>query len=267
MATERYGLFRGTAWYYARYRPGYPGALFALVRERFGLDGTRRLLDLGCGTGQLTLPLARSFATAVGMDPEPEMLAEAAASADAAGVRNVTWVLGGSTDLNMLAPRLGMFRLVTIGSALHWMDQDATLRALAEMVEPGGGLVSAGNGGSMWNGTELWQQAVKAVIQRWLGEERRAGSGTYADPPERHELIIARSPFARLETYYLDEHRVYDVDQIIGHLYSTSYCSPALLGEKREPFERDVRRTLIAINPAGQFSEDVRVEVFLAWKT
>lgn len=266
MATERPGLFRGTAWYYARYRRGYPDALFALVRERFGLDGAGRLLDLGCGTGQLTLPLARHVAAAVGMDPEPEMLAEAAAAADAAGIRNVTWVRGGSTDLATLAPRLGTFRLVTIGSALHWMDQDATLRALAEIVEPGGGLVIAGNGGSLWNGTEPWQHAVKAVIQRWLGEDRRAGSGTYMDPPERHETIIARSPFARLETYYLNEHRTYDTDQVIGHLYSTSFCSVALLGEKRESFERDVRRTLNAINPGGQFGEDVSVEVFLAWK-
>jgi len=107
---------------------------------------------------------------------------------------------------------------------------------------------------------------VKAVIQRWLGEDRRAGSGTYMEPPERHEVIIARSPFAGLETDYLDDHRTYDIDQIIGHLYSTSFCSPALLGEKREPFERDVRRTLHAINPDGQFSEDVSVEAFLAWK-
>jgi SAM-dependent methyltransferase len=267
MATESPGLFRGTAWYYARYRPGYPDAFFRLVTDRFGLDGTGRLLDLGCGTGQLTLPLARRFAAVVGMDPEPEMLAEAEAAANTAGIRNITWVRGGSTDLSTLAPQLGTFRLVTIGSALHWMDQDATLRALAAMVEPGGGIVIAGNGGSVWNGTEPWQHAVKAVIQRWLGEDRRAGSGAYVDPPVRHEVIIARSPFTRLETYYLDDHRTYDTDQIIGHLYSTSYCSLALLGEKREPFERDVRQTLHAIKPGGQFSEDVSVEVFLAWKT
>ena len=46
-------LFAGTAWHYARYRPGYPQAFFDDLARQFRLDGTGRLLDLGCGTGQL----------------------------------------------------------------------------------------------------------------------------------------------------------------------------------------------------------------------
>jgi SAM-dependent methyltransferase len=76
-------LFTGTGWHYARYRPGYPEEFFADLVARFHLDGTGRLLDLGCGTGQLTIPLAEHVAAAIGMDPEPEMLAEAARQAQA----------------------------------------------------------------------------------------------------------------------------------------------------------------------------------------
>jgi ubiquinone/menaquinone biosynthesis C-methylase UbiE len=53
------------------------------VVERFQLDGQGRVLDLGCGTGQLTLPLARHCEEIVGTDPEPEMLAEPTAQAAA----------------------------------------------------------------------------------------------------------------------------------------------------------------------------------------
>ena len=77
-------LFTGAAWWYARYRPGYPAPFFRHLITRFGLDGTGRLLDLGCGTGQLRLPLAPQVADAVGVDPQLEMLAEAA-GARAAG--------------------------------------------------------------------------------------------------------------------------------------------------------------------------------------
>ncbi len=258
-------LFKGTAPYYARYRPGYPEAFFDHVAARFGLDGTGRLLDLGCGTGQLALPLAGRFEEVVGMDPEPEMLAEAAAGARTAGVRNATWIEGGSADLEALQPRLGRFRLVTMGSSFHWMDREATSRALAGMVIPGGGIVVTGIG-SFWTGTNPWQRAVRAVIQRWLGGTRRAGGGTYAEPAERHEAVIARSPFGRLETYRLEYGRDWDIGGIVGHLYSTSFCSLAVLGARREGFEADLRRTLLAINPDGVFHEDVVLDALLAWK-
>jgi len=69
--------FKGTAWYYARYRQSYPEPFFIHITERFHLDETGRLLDLGCGTGQLAIPLVKRFEQVIGMDPEPEMLAEA----------------------------------------------------------------------------------------------------------------------------------------------------------------------------------------------
>jgi SAM-dependent methyltransferase len=72
LGRSRGGLFTGTAWHYARYRPGYPQVFFDDVVQRFHLDGTGRLLDLGCGTGQLTLPLAEHVTEAVGMDPSPK---------------------------------------------------------------------------------------------------------------------------------------------------------------------------------------------------
>ncbi len=258
-------LFRGTAWYYARYRPGYPPEFFDHVVARFGLDGTGRLLDLGCGTGQLTLPLAPHVAEAVGMDPEPEMLAEAAAAARAAGVGNVTWLEGGSGDLERLRPRLGSFQLVTMGASFHWMDREATLRQLEDLVVPGGGLVVTGSP-SLWTRANGWQQAVREVIQRWLGEQRRAGSGSYRHPPERHEAVIARSAFRRMEHYRLNYRAVRDIDWIVGNLYSTSFASPAVLGERREGFERDLRATLEALNPNGRFEEEIALEAILAWK-
>jgi SAM-dependent methyltransferase len=52
--------FKSTAWYYARYRPGYPKEFFDYLKECFRLKGTGRLLDLGCGTGELAIRIAQS---------------------------------------------------------------------------------------------------------------------------------------------------------------------------------------------------------------
>jgi SAM-dependent methyltransferase len=141
------------------------------------LDGTGRLLDVGCGTVQLAIPLAGWFERVVGLDVSGEMLAEAERQAALAGVVNIRWLeLAGEA----ISPALGRFRLVTIGSALHWMQRDEVLARCHEVLAQGGALAIFSNGGSFWNGTLAWQQAVVAVVQRWLGPERRAGQGSCA---------------------------------------------------------------------------------------
>jgi 2-polyprenyl-3-methyl-5-hydroxy-6-metoxy-1,4-benzoquinol methylase len=71
----RHDLYRGTALHYDRYRPPYPKALLDDLLQRSSVTGRGRLLDLACGTGQLALPLARSFAEVYAVDQESEMVA------------------------------------------------------------------------------------------------------------------------------------------------------------------------------------------------
>ncbi len=271
MSSAYADLFKGTAPYYARYRPGYPAAMIAHVIERFGLDGTGRLLDLGCGTGQLLIPLAPHVATEFGMDPEPEMLAEAERVAKRARIANAVWLEGGSRDLERLRNQIEPLRLTTIGRAFHWMDGDATLRTLGSMTVDGGGVVQCGEPCEIWNGQRDWQIAVREVIQRWLGEARRAGSGTYAANSDRVPWsegdILSRSPFSRFEVQTIAYTRQLDIDGVVGYLYSMSFASPPVLGERRAGFERDLRGTLAVLSSDGVFEEDLVLDTYLAWKT
>jgi SAM-dependent methyltransferase len=56
---------------YHRYRHGYPDAVIDELTGAFGLTGQDVVVDLGCGTGQLALPMARRVRAVVGVDPEP----------------------------------------------------------------------------------------------------------------------------------------------------------------------------------------------------
>src|SRR5262245_37290039 len=67
-------LFVGTAEYYERYRVAYPQKIFDWVINEHKLDGRGRLLDAGCGTGQVALPLSRWFDEIIAIDPEQQML-------------------------------------------------------------------------------------------------------------------------------------------------------------------------------------------------
>jgi len=262
MARSGGDMFAGTAHYYARFRRGYPSEMIDLLVSIFDLDGRGTLLDLGCGTGQLAIPLAPHFARVFAVDPEPEMLHEAVGAVETAGLANVTLIQGSSADLPILSEQLGPLRLVTMGSSFHWMDREATLTQLAGMVEPGGGIVVASDG-SLWNVDTDWCRAVKATIQRWLGQERRAGSSSFAVAPERHEALIDRSAFGPSQAHFLRFRRQWTVDQVIGYLYSTSFCSLPLLGDKQPDFEADLRQTLLGVDPSGRYSEDVELDVLI----
>ena len=92
-------IYNGAAAHYRYGRPAYSPGLEALLAEELGLDGSGRLLDVGCGPGILTLRLARLFDEAVGLDPDPEMIAEARRAAVERGIANLLWVQAMAEDL------------------------------------------------------------------------------------------------------------------------------------------------------------------------
>src|SRR5262245_47813750 len=63
--------FQSAAQHYLAGRPPYAERLIALVAERCRLRGTDRLLDLGCGPGQIAIAFAPLVGAVVAIDPEP----------------------------------------------------------------------------------------------------------------------------------------------------------------------------------------------------
>lgn len=262
-------LFAGTAAYYARYRIPYPDRLIRDIVEELRPDGSGRLLDLGCGTGALTLPLAPHFQEVVAVDPDPEMLAEAQRQGEAAGASNVRWLRMRAEEVSR---ELGSFRLVTCGTSFHWMDRDRVLQLTHDLLSGDGGIAIAGGVtpfytvSGFWGGPEPWHEAITAVLKRWLGEERRAGSGAFAHPQERHERVLERSPFVRLRRREYHIRHAWDSDSIIGYLYSTSFAARRLFGERAPAFEAEVREALQEIDLECRFSEEIVFESLTACK-
>jgi SAM-dependent methyltransferase len=242
-------LFASTAAYYARYRPGYPAAVLDRIRAAFGLDGTGRLLDLGCGTGELARALHGDFTDVVGVDVSAEMLAEARRQAARAGIANIRWV---QLPAEEISGALGRFRLVTLGNAFHWMRRDVVLDRAYDLLEAGGGIAILGNPG-VWTGEDAWERAAHDVVVRWLGPRRRTRAGFFADEEGAEKVALARSRFVGMEAGDYRWSRPVDVDTILGGFFSTSFASRALLGDRADDFAADLRRALLALDPTGRF--------------
>ncbi len=258
-------IYKGTAWYYSRFRPRYPETLVSLLRDTFGLDGSGRLLDLGCGPGPVAIRLAHLFEKVVAMDPEPDMLAEGRAQAERASVSNIEWRRGGSEDLSA---EVGSFRLVTMGNSFHWMDRDRTLDALYDLVIAGGGIAVVGEGAPLSPPPPTpWRVAVNQVVRKYVGDRPLPWDVRSPQPDELHEAYLRRSRFTDLISHTEPLEITWTIDSMIGNLYSMSFCSRRILGDRVAAFERDLRAAILAVEPSGILrGEPPEFFAYLAWK-
>jgi SAM-dependent methyltransferase len=234
-------LFTSSEEYYARYRPRYGDAAIRYLKDRFEVDESSRALDLGCGAGQITIPLAAHANVVVGMDPNTEMLRKAQQQAEAVGRDNVEWVVGSDSDLS---DDLGPFRLTTMGRSFHWMDQRETLDRLYSLTEPGGGIAILNDADWFTRGGEQWQEDVYALTSEYIEDlPDRIGSTDieYEDPWDE---MIDEFEFTDIEVTVFESEREWDIDSIVGYVFSLSFCSPEIFGTDMEEFEDDLRALL-----------------------
>lgn len=232
-------MFRGTAPYYARYRPAYPSELLEELGVAAGLDRTGRLLDLGCGPGTIAIPLAPFVHEVLAVDSEPEMLAELRRLAPP----NVVALHAHAEDVG---PAWGTFRLATIGRALHWFDGELVLSRLVDLT-PAVALL----GDSLDQSEAL--TAVLEIARELLGERPPMRL-----PGIRYEQALAGSAFSTVDELWAMVERTWTVDELIGFAYSTSFASPERVGDRRGEFEAALRAQL-----RPHYRERLRVSALL----
>lgn len=257
-------LFSGTYEYYAKYRPNIPEEVVRIIVEYFDIKPGDRILDIGCGTCLMAIAMEGKCDEMVCLDPDPEMLKQAKIEIERRNLKQkTTFVNCNAEDLIKMRNELGIFKIATICRAFHWMDQNKVLTDLDSLISKDGGIAIIDDR-SIWRGEEDWQHAVKEVVQKYLGEERRAGKGTFKEPTEPWEKIISRSAFSNVVLKEVPIIRTWNVESIIGWLFSSSYAKSEYFGDKIENFKKDINETLLSLNPKGVFNENAHFKLLLA---
>ena len=251
--------FQSAVPFYERYRLAYPDRLIARVAALLGLNPGDAVLDLGCGPGSLSVPLARLGLSVTAADPEPEMLAAAEVAAQAAGVRVTHW-RGGSYDLT---PDMGPYQLVTIGRAFHWMDRIATLGILDRIIAPGGAVALFHDAHPVLPENEWFKTLCKVgdrygrAAQPHIAERKALGH-------RRYEPFLYQSAFTKLDGLSVTLRQPVSEDEIVGRAFSQSTTAPDKLAERADAFEAELRERLRALSPDGKFIEIAEMVALVA---
>jgi len=118
-----------------------------------------RILDVGCGPGQLTAKIAEAGATVVGLDSSPDMVGQARQN-----FPKVPFVLESAASMRFEEE----FDAIFSNAALHWvLDAKAAANAMSKALRKGGRLVAEfGGRGNI----QTIEQAIVATLTRYLGD-------------------------------------------------------------------------------------------------
>ncbi|WP_323376129.1 class I SAM-dependent methyltransferase [Streptomyces sp. RB17] len=120
---------------YDRARPAYPPELYDDLAELAGAGPGSRVLEVGCGTGQATVPLARRGCRVTAVEAGPSMAALARRNLAGAGTVQVV-----TAEFENWPLPDEPFDAVVSATAFHWIDPAVRVTKAADALRPGGAL-------------------------------------------------------------------------------------------------------------------------------
>jgi SAM-dependent methyltransferase len=178
-SARRHGkVFDDVAAEYERSRPTYPGELVARACEIAGFGSGDRVLEIGCGTGQLTRDLLARGLCVTAVEPGKNLLALAEENLESLG--RVEFVNARFEDAPL--PR-DHFRAVVSASAFHWLDPEVSWQKAARVLAPGGTL-------ALLQYCGLDEERSRRDVEEQLAILARIAPGVAAEWPRYRGLAV-----------------------------------------------------------------------------
>ncbi|MCK2219569.1 class I SAM-dependent methyltransferase [Actinomadura sp. ATCC 31491] len=229
-------------------RPDYPPGLYADLLADTGLRPPAPLLEVGCGPGKATLPLARAGFPITAVELGPALAAEARRRlAGFAGVEVVT-----SSFESWEPPPGARFALVYAATAWKWVDPEVKYAKAADLLTPGGHLAVWNADHALPAGHDPFFTEIQRVYED-LGEGHPGPWPPPESPPDptadelaasgRFEVTGTRRYLWALR--YTAEEYIALLETFSGHI--------AMDPAKREHLYGEMRR-LLAARPDGRLT-------------
>ena len=194
---------------YDEVRPGYPDQLFDDLLQLSATPGGGRILEIGCGTGQATLPLARRGYRILCLEPGVNLAAVARRNLHAFPRVEV---IVSSLEEWEVEPEA--FDLVMAATSFNWVDSNVRYRKTAEALRPSGCAAVFWHAHVYLPGQDRFFEAVQDVYARYmpdkvglpldLNELPTTIDEGFLDPGSFEEVAVRHYPWS--ETYTTDRY-------------------------------------------------------------
>ncbi len=228
-------------------RPPYPAALVDLTLAVAGVPRPR-LLDLGCGTGELTRRLAPHAGHVTAVDRSARMIAAARAAAGGQA-SNIEWIVADAEE----APAAGSFDLAIAAESFHWFDWPLACARVAALVPTRRLLIVEGrfDVGSPWAPALAALVAVHSTNREFV-------------PYDLVGELLARGLFRLSGRRAMEPERLdQTIDEYIRSIHSRNgFSRDRMPPASAHAFEEAVRAL---VGPYARPRLELRIETRVAW--
>lgn len=225
---------------YDQARPTYPARLFADISEYAQLSPGSRLLEIGCGTGQATVPFLEMGHNVTAVEIGGDL---AAFTRQKLSVFSNLVVAHEAFEDFQSAP--ASYDLVFSASAFHWLPKKSAYEQARRLLKPGGTLALFWNRPFVGREDDPLHQEIRAIYLSRL-------PGNCPDPevyPQRYERklnALRRRGFRQVVCRLYHAARAINADDYI-RLLNTYPDHITLSQEVKAPLEQDIHAAITAV--------------------
>jgi SAM-dependent methyltransferase len=248
--------FGKTAADYGRHRAGFPATFFDRLVSIGIVRAGSVVLDVGTGTGTVARGLALCGCEVTGLDPSPDLMAEAQRIDASAGVSSTSYVTGRAEELPFAD---STFDLLTAGQCWHWFDRPRAAAEAHRVLKHGGSIVIAHFDWIPLPGNVV--DATERLVMRHNPHWRAAG-GTGIHPRSLADVAVAG--FTGIETFSFDVDTHYTHEAWRGRMRASAGVAASLGAESVAEFDRDLAHLLAIDYPTDPMIVPHRVWALMA---
>jgi ubiquinone/menaquinone biosynthesis C-methylase UbiE len=224
-------LFDGVAQLYEASRLGYPGSIVELAVATAGVGAGSAVLEVGCGTGQLTERLACFGFRLTAIDLGPSMITAARRRLAGSAVSFEV------ASFEEFAAPEAAFDLIVSGTAFHWVDPEVRFRKPARLLRPGGWLALLETG-------ERYDEPFRAALRGMWAARGGPGRPLVRQPHFADTEVITGTGLFETPVHQAHTQRIVRPAETVVGVENTRATSLSWPDDIRREFTEELRHHL-----------------------